>query len=151
VLPVVHATTIGDLPQPRFELRVGKIKSRVRITGGRLGADHWAACVRRELHAVGDVGLTGVALLGHLDVDPQWAMLLELLQLAQLVDDVRAESVRYLTVAALDHDLHVDPPSSSRPCSRLCGRSRVGPGRTVRVRTDWRSGEPRYPSARFAG
>ena len=102
--------------QPRLQLAGGQIKRCVRVACCRLRPDHRTSGAQRDLHSVRAVGLPGVVLLGHLDVEADHLAveLLDLLQL-QLLGHVLAEPLGHLGLAALDDDVHAELRSRITP------------------------------------
>src|SRR3954465_284291 len=110
------------LAQPGVQLLGRQVECRVRVAGCRFRPDHRTAGAERDLHSVTTVGLSGVRLLGHLDVEADHLAieLLDLLQL-QLLGHVLAEPLGHLGLAALDDDVHAELRSRIAP--PRCGAS----------------------------
>jgi hypothetical protein len=98
-LPVVGLAGLGT------ESFDSLVESRHLVLGGGLGTYDRALTADRDLYRNCLAGLSGIGLLGYLDVDPDDSLVV-LLELGELLFDMTAEPVRHLTVPAFDHDLH---------------------------------------------
>src|SRR5438105_374424 len=86
----------------------------IRIVGGSLGADHGTTGTARDLDPVADRGQPRVAFLRYLHLEAD-DLAIQLLELAQLLDDVLSEPLGDFGVTTLHDNVHsnllLDAPS----------------------------------------
>src|SRR5579875_4178157 len=98
-------TTVGSLAKPRFELLPGQVKCGGHRLGGGFRPDRRAGGDARQLDPLARVSQPRIAFAGNLDIDPD-DLRAELLDLAQLLLDVRPDARRNLHFPASHYDLH---------------------------------------------